>query len=298
MRTLNRYPLAALRATEAVGRLGTLAAAAEELGVTSGAVSQNLRKVEAQLGRAVFERTARGLRPTPAAARLLSSLTVGFGEMTRALESLEGRAAGGLTVTVAPVLAAKWLVPRLNRFYEANPGLQLRIEATIKVVNFDLSDADADAGVRVGKGPWPDARAEKLAGLSLFPVCCPTLAAELRSIDDLARVPAIVDHGSLERWPTWLEGVGHPELALAPGPIFSDAGLCLDAAIAGQGVALAWPTLAADALKAGLVVAPLPGRATTDEFYWLVSSASRPPSRAVRRFGAWLKEALAADCLV
>jgi DNA-binding transcriptional LysR family regulator len=278
-----------------VGRLGTLAAAAEELGVTPGAVSQHLRKVEAQLGRALFERTPRGLRPTPAGARLLAALTSGFGEVTRALESLEGRAADTLIISVAPVLAAKWLVPRLTRFYEANPGLQLRIEATTAIVNFELTDVDA--GVRVGRGPWPGARAERLAGLSLFPVCSPPVAERLRSIEDLTRVPVIIDHGSLGRWPAWLAAAGGEGLALAPGPIFSDAGLCLDAAIAGQGVALAWPTLAADALKAGLVVAPFPRRVATDEYYWLVSSASRSPSRAVRRFGAWLKEALAADCL-
>jgi DNA-binding transcriptional LysR family regulator len=119
----------------------------------------------------------------------------------------------------------------------------------------------------------------------------------LESVNDLARIPVIVDHGSLGRWPFWLAAVGRPEIKLAPGLTFSDAGLCLEAAIAGQGVALAWPTLAADAQKAGLVVAPFPGRVATEDFYWLVSSGRRAPSANVRRFGAWLKEALAADCL-
>jgi DNA-binding transcriptional LysR family regulator len=295
MKALNRYPLAALRALEAVGRLGHLASAADELGVTPGAVSQHVRKVEAQLNRAVFERSARGLRPTPAGAQLLSALTSAFAELERAVERAEGRLGGALTVTVAPVLAAKWLVPRLSRFYEANPGLQLRIEASTAIVDFDVSDIDA--GVRVGKGPWPRTRAERLAQLSLFPVCCSTVGANLKSVEDLGRIPVIVDHGSLGRWPLWLTAAGRPDLKLAPGPIFSDAGLCLEAAIAAQGVALAWPTLAADALKAGLVVAPFPGRVATEEFYWLVSSAKRRPSANVRRFGAWLKEALAADCL-
>jgi DNA-binding transcriptional LysR family regulator len=295
MKALNRYPLAALRALEAVGRLGHLAGAADELGVTPGAVSQHVRKVEAQLGRTVFERAARGLRPTPTGAELLSALTSAFAEMERAIERAEGRSGVALTVTVAPVLAAKWLVPRLSRFHEANPGLRLRIEASIAIVNFDLSDVDA--GVRVGRGPWPRTRMERLAQLSLFPVCCPAVAENLKSVEDLARIPVIVDHGSPERWPLWLAGVGRPDLQLAPGPIFSDAGLCLEAAIAGQGVALAWPTLAADALSARHVVAPFPGRVPTEEFYWLVSSAQRRPDAHVGPFGAWLKEALAADCL-
>jgi LysR family transcriptional regulator, glycine cleavage system transcriptional activator len=295
MRYLNRYPLAALRALEAVGRLGHLAEAAEELGVTPGAVSQHLRKVEAQLGRVLFERSARGLIPTAAGTRLLSALTGGFAEIERGLEQAEGRLGESLTVSVAPVLASKWLVPRLNQFYASNPGLQLRIEASTTLVDFDLSDVDA--GVRVGKGPWPGARAERLDQLSFFPICCPALANRLSSVDELTRIPVIVDHGSPGRWPSWLKGVGRPDLQLAPGPIFSDAGLCLDAVIAGQGVALAWPTLAADALKAGLVVAPFSGRVATDEFYWLVSSARRTPSAKVRRFAAWLKATLAADCV-
>jgi DNA-binding transcriptional LysR family regulator len=293
MKVLNRYPLTALRALEAVGRFGHLADAADELGVTPGAVSQHVRKVEAQLGRAVFERSARGLRPTPSGAQLLLALTSAFTEVERAFERAEGRSGETLIVTVAPVLAAKWLVPRLGHFYEANPGLQLRVEASTAIVDFDFSDVDT--GVRVGKGPWPRTRAERLAELSVFPVCCSAVAYKLKSVQDFARIPVIVDHGSLGRWPFWLAAVGHPEIKLAAGPIFSDAGLCLEAAIAGQGVALAWPTLAADALRAGLVVAPFPSRVTTEEFYWLVSSAKRPPSANVRRFGAWLKEAL--DCL-
>jgi len=146
---------------------------------------------------------------------------------------------------------------------KANPRLQLRIDASTAIVDFDASDVDA--GVRVGKGPWPRTHAERLAQLSLFPVSCPAVAETLKSVEDLARIPVIVDHGSPGRWPSWLAAVGRPELRLAPGPIFSDAGLCLDAAIAGQGVALAWPTLAADALKAGLIVAPFPGRVATEE---------------------------------
>ena len=215
MKVLSRYPLAALRALEAVGRLGQVAAAADELGVTPGAVSQQLRKVEAQLGRAVFERTARGLRPTPAGTRLLPALTSAFAEIEHAVEHAEGRLGGALTVTVAPVFAAKWLVPRLRSFYEANPGLQLRIEALTAIVDFNVSDADA--GVRVGKGPWPRTRAERLAELSLFPVSSPAVAENLESVKDLARIPIIVDHGSLGRWPFWLAAVGHPEIKLAAG---------------------------------------------------------------------------------
>jgi DNA-binding transcriptional LysR family regulator len=296
MDSLNRYPLVALRAVEAAGRHGGLAKAADELGVTAGAVSQHIRKVEAQLGRKLFERTARGLRPTAAGGPLVEGLTRGMQEINRAVAAAEARRSAGLTVSVAPVLAAKWLVTRLTRFHAAHPGIALRIDASVELVDFDASDVDA--GVRVGVGPWANVRAERLAGLKLFPVCSPALAAEIRSVDDLARLPAIRDHGSPGRWPLWLAGQGAPDLRLAAGPIYSDAGLCLDAAIAGQGVTMAWPTLAADALKSGVVRAPFPGWVEADEAYWLVGSAARPMSAAARAFGRWLKAELAADAAV
>lgn len=295
MESLNRYPLVALRAVEAVGRLGGLAKAADELGVTVGAVSQHIRKVEAQLGRSVFERTPRGLRPTAAGAPLLDSLTRGFHEIARAVGAAEARPSSILTVSVAPVLATKWLVPRLTRFYAAHPGLGLRLDATSELVDLDASDIDA--GVRVGTGPWPNVRAEKLAGLHLFPVCSPALAERIHGLEDIRGLPIIRDHNSPTRWSAWLAGEGAPDLPLGAGPIYSDAGLCLEAAIAGQGLAMAWPTLAADALKAGVLRAPFSRRVATQEAYWLVTSAIRTPSANVRAFAGWLRAELAADCV-
>ena len=293
MESLNRYPLVALRAVEAAGRCGNLAKAADELGVTVGAVSQHIRKVEAQLGRKLFDRTARGLRSTAIGAPLIESLTRGLQEMARAVAVAEARRGTGLTISVAPVLAAKWLVPRLTRFHAAHPDIALRIDATIELADFDVSDVDA--GVRVGVGPWPGVRAERLAGLAMFPVCSPAVAEQIRDLGDLERLPIIRDHGSPGRWPAWLAGQGAPGLRLADGPIYSDAALCLDAAIAGQGVTMAWPTLAADALKCGAVRAPFAGSLDAGESYWLVGSAARPLSAAARAFARWLKTELAAD---
>jgi DNA-binding transcriptional LysR family regulator len=296
MDRLSRYPLTALRALEATGRLGSLARAAEELGVTVGAVSQHIRKAEAQLGCSVFERTSRGLRPTPTGAQLLASLSEGFQEIARGVAAAEARPRAVLTVSVAPVLAAKWLVPRLTRFYVAHPGLQLRIDASSELVNLEISDVDAC--VRVGVGPWPNARLERLAGLELFPVCSPALAPQIRGLEDLRSFPIIRDHGAPGRWPHWLAAWRCADLPLHAGPIYSDAALCLDAAIAGQGVAMAWPTLAADALKNGLVRAPFPQRVASGEFYWLATSPVRPQSANIRAFARWLRTELMADCVV
>lgn len=191
------------------------------------------------------------------------------------------------------MLASKWLVARLTRFHAAHPEIALRIDATIELADFEASDVEA--GVRVGVGPWPGVRAERLAGLTLFPVCSPSVAQRIGGLDDLQRLPIIRDHGSPRRWPLWLAAQGAPDFRLAEGPVYSDASLCLDAAIAGQGVTMAWPTLAADALKSGVVRAPFAGRVDSGESYWLVAAAARAPSVAARAFARWLKSELAAD---
>ena len=291
MDSLLRYQLGALRAVEAAGRLGSMAKAAEELGVTVGAVSQQVLKAEQRLGRPIFTRGPKGLVPTPLGQSLLAGLTRGFREISQALTAAEARAEHVLTVTVAPVLAAKWLVPRLHRFHEAHPGLQLRIDASVERVDFDTSDVDV--GVRVGAGPWPGVRADYLMDQSLFPLCSPSLAAGIREVEDLVRLPAIVDYNSPESWPIWLAAYGKADLSLAAGPAFSDAALCLDAAIAGQGVSIGWQTLAQDALRDGRLVSPFPRPVQTGLAYWLVSSARRKPSAKVKAFETWLRAELA-----
>ena len=291
MDSLLRYPLGALRAVEAAGRLGSLAKAAEELGVTIGAVSQQVHKAERRLGRPIFLRTPKGLSPTPLGERLLAGLTSGFQQISRALSVAEARAEHILTVTVAPVFAAKWLVPRLKRFHDAWPDLQIRIDASVGLVDFAASDVDV--GVRVGAGPWPNVRADHLIDQYLFPVCSPALASQLREIEDLARAPIIRDHGSLTVWDIWLAAHGRSAVSLGPGPTFSDASLCLDAAIAGQGIMIAWPTLAQDALRDGRLVSPFPKPIPTGQAYWLVGPPKGRPSAKVKAFGAWIRAELA-----
>jgi DNA-binding transcriptional LysR family regulator len=293
MREMNRYPLSALRAVEAAGRLGTLSKASDALGVTPGAISQHIRRVEKQVGRALFERTPRGLAPTPSGAALLHSLSVAFRDIARALQEAEGGNECALTVSVAPVLASKWLVPRLTGFHEANPKIRLRIDATSELIDFDVSDVEV--GVRGGKGPWPRTRAEKLAELRLFPVCSPKIARRITTLEDLAAIPSIVDYGSPKRWSQWLCAHGAPDLKLARGPTYSDAGLCLEAAIAGQGVAMAWSTLAMDALRSGLIRSPFPAPLPSGEYYWLVSRTSGALGSEGRSFARWIRRKLLED---
>ena len=290
MRNLNRVNLGGLRAIEAVGRLGNLRAAAAEIGVTPGAVSQQVQKTEAQLGRRLFERRPKGLVPSPEGAAVLEQLTSGLAALSAAV-ALAGRGRDDvLTVSVAPVFAGKWLVWRLQDFNAAHPEIRIRVEATLALVDPNLSDVDLC--IRVGKGPWPGVTAERLLEQRVFPVCSPALAAEIRAPADLARAPIIRDAGAMFGWDAWLGPRGCDDGLLGAGPTFSDGSLCLDAAIAGQGVFLAWETLACDALAAGRLAAPLPGREPSGFAYWLLTARDRRRSPSVRAFAGWLHDRL------
>lgn len=291
MENLNRVHLNGLRALEAAGRLGSLQRAANELGVSAGAVSQQIIKAEKQLGAIVFDRTPRGLEATPAGKALLARLTAGFRELDAAVAAASNEADAALTISVAPVLASKWLVPRLGRFRRLHPDIRVRMEATVELIDPDRSDVDL--AIRVGLGNWPKVKAEFLLAQEVFPVCAPELAAQLPTPADLAKVPVIRDANSNLDWEVWLEPFGLSEAMLSIGDTFTDASLCLDAAIAGQGVMLAWQTLAYDALRSGLLVAPFPRRVVTGYAYYMITSANRREPKKVARFRDWLKTEIA-----
>jgi len=291
MKSLNVVGLGGLRALEAVGRLGTLRAAADELGVTVGAVSQKIQKAEAQLGRQLFDRSGRGLKPTPHGERVLGHLSTAMAELARAVKLARFPPEDVLTVSVAPVFAEKWLVWRLKGFTDAHPGVRVRVEANLELVDPDSSDVDLC--IRVGPRPPAEIRATKLVDHRIFPVCSPDLARDIHTPKDLAGLPIIRDAGEMFGWEHWLAPHGLDASILGDGPVFNSGSMCLDAAIAGQGVFLAWETLAGHSLEAGRLIAPFRERVQTDLAYWLITGRYRPESNAVKRFGVWLREELA-----
>ena len=287
MKNLN-VGLNGLRAVEAVGRLGSLRGAAMELGVSIGAVSQQVIKCEEQLGRAVFERTSRGIVPTAFGRVLLPQLTTGFQTLDAAIATTRRHADTVLTISVAPVFASKWLVPRLAAWSRRYPDITVRLDASVALVDIDASDVDL--AIRVGDGKWPGVKADFLLAQEIFPVCAPALAARLKRPRDLYDAPILPDANTTLSWDMWLGPLGLDAGRLQEGHSFTDASLALDAAIAGQGVLLAWPTLAADALRSGTLVAPFTERVATGIAYWLVTSATRREPKTVRDFKAWIRE--------
>ena len=291
MKDLNAVHLNGLRAAEAAGRLGSLQAAAGELGVTIGAVSQQIIKTEKQLGRVLFERSPRGLVATPFGESFLPRLTGGFETLDQAVASAKRRDETILTISVAPVFAARWLVHRLDRFTEKHPDIRLRIDATTALVN--LERAGVDIGIRVGAGDWPDVKAELLLAQEIFPVCSPAIAEKLKQPADILKIPAVIDGHSTLSWEMWLREVGLSGEQMVTRHIFNDASLCLDAAIAGQGVMLAWQTLAAYSLIEKRLVMPFPLRATTGFAHYFVTPPSRRESKTVLAFKQWVRDEIA-----
>ena len=287
MRSLSNVHLNGLRALEAVGRLGTLQAAAQELGVSSGAVSQQIIKAEKQLGRPVFLRTSRGLLTTDFGGMILPHLTGGFRELARGVAMARDRTDLVLTVSVAPVLAAKWLVPRLTEYGRQMPDMRVRIEAAMQLV--DMRGSDIDVALRVGDGTWPDVQAELLQEQEVFPVCTPEMAQKLKGHRGILSLPVVVDANSTISWDLWLAKVGLAGQPMNVGYQFNDAALCLDATIAGQGLMLAWQTLACDAIASGRLVAPFRERARTGLGYWLVTAPDVREPAKVSRFKAWVR---------
>lgn len=285
MRPSFPIPLNAIRAIEIVARRGALAPAAEELGVTPGAVSQHLRRAEERLGIELFERTPRGLRPTAALKLALPQLTLGFETLREAVAGLAPREDNILTLTVGAVFASRWLVWRLGRFTALHPEIELRLVVTASMVDF--AHSDIDCGIRFGRGPWPGVVAERIGGRHFQPVATPALAARIKSPGDLAKVPVIHDTSTMLPWGEWFAAVGAPMVALA-GPSLNDPALAFDAAISGQGVLLTVDMMAADAVREGRLAWPF-GHAVESELgYWMVRAEGRRMSNKVRMFRDWL----------
>ncbi|OXI42389.1 transcriptional regulator GcvA [Burkholderia aenigmatica] len=260
--------LNALRAFEASARHRSFSAAAAELHVTPAAVGQLVRALEEWLGTPLFHRGASGrlrLVPTEAAERALPDIRAGFDRLTVGLERLkEGSTSGVLTVAVSPAFAAKWLLPRIERFQNAWPDTDVRLDTNLKPVDFVTQQIDI--GVRYGTGTWPGLVADKLMDEDVYPVCSPGLLRgrpRLQKPADLARETLIHDLSMDSRtgfpgWDTWLHRAGVADAATGRGMQINNSAAVLQAAIDGHGVALARSVMARDDLATGRLVRLFP----------------------------------------
>jgi LysR family glycine cleavage system transcriptional activator len=292
-------PLNALRVFEAAARHLSFTKAAEELRVTPGAVSQQIKALEDFLQTPVFRRQKRALLLTDEAQASLPVLREGFDKLVEAGESLSRKAdAGRLTVSVAPSFASKWLVPRLDRFQEAHPDIDVWVSADMNVVDFAVDDVDI--AIRYGPGRYAGLITEHLMAEKIIPVCSPALLTgdnPIKQPADLAHHTLLHDSGNdkdpgCPTWPMWLKAAGVEHKTGDRGLKFNQSSLVIEAAVAGKGVALAKATLALADLEAARLVIPFDLTTPTEFSYFVVHPPSKSASPAVKAFKSWvLKEA-------
>ncbi|NUU02716.1 transcriptional regulator GcvA [Herbaspirillum robiniae] len=286
--------LHALRAFEAAARHCSFTLAAQELHVTQGAVSHQIKALEDELGRALFERLPNQLRLTRPGHDYLTALSEAFDRIERATAQLDAVALGQrLAISSSPNFSAKWLVPRLGDFTRRHPGLELRLEQSEGHVNFVREDIDA--AIRYGIGPWPGLTCLRLADEFLLPVCAPSLADV-----PAAQRPAgltLLHLDDRQAWTDWLaeHDRAASNMARMPGIVFNHESAVIDAAVAGQGVALARWSLVAQALREGKLTAPFPPGAQLEQAYWLVCPEAREHDDNITLFLLWLQQSFDDD---
>jgi LysR family glycine cleavage system transcriptional activator len=289
--------LNAWRALEAAARNSSFVIAADELFVTPAAISHQVKLLEAYLGIALFRRTARGVVLTNAAASILPELTAAFDQLNRSIGRLRRRNSGAVvTITVPPSFATKWLVPRLERFRTLHPGVDVRIDTTDRLVDFESEDIDL--GVRYGFGDYPDLQVEPLLGEEVFPVCSPELADRLGmpvTAAALAKATLIHDttiqfNDEFPNWESWIEHVhgDRGELDVSRGLHVNSSILAIEAAIGGQGVALGRSVIVADDLHAGRLVRPYGEDSIKGCTYHVVLPKESLEHRHIALFRDWL----------
>lgn len=284
----------ALRAFEAAARHLSFTAAAQELNVTQAAISHRVRTLEERLGVRLFHRYNRKLELSDAGRVYLPALRTALDMVAAATDRVTAHdASATLRVSVVVSFAAKWLMPRLPRFAKLHPDVDVRVTADDKLVMFGRDDVDL--GIRFGRGRYPGLCVDKLMDDKIIPVCSPALLEgphPLRSLADLRHHTLLHDlasyGGDLPDWTQWLESAGVRDVDPNLGPGFNLWSMLIDAAVAGQGVALARTTMADGDIKAGRLVQPFGPTLPSDYAYWLVSTPEVAERRNVRLFRDWL----------
>ena len=261
-------PFFALRALEAAARHRSYSRAAAELSVTHGAVSQQIRKLEAELGARLFERVGNAMAPTPEAARLAAEVARGLGVLQNAVGAFAAAAERDpLVISVEPQFATRWLPARLARLLAAPAGANLELRAEEHRADF-VTDG-VDVAIRYGGGRWPELETAHLFTETLLPVCSPEVAARhpIASAQDLLSAPLL--HHRHRPWSLWFDAFG---LAAPPvkGQTFDDSVMLAEAAAAGLGVALGRSALIEGDLASGRLVRLLQADVPSDFGYFVV----------------------------
>jgi len=283
--------LTALRALEAAVRHGSFTRAAAELGVTHGAVSKHVRQLELSLGLELFARSGKVIEPTPTGRRIGAELSPLFDALARVVMDVRrGPERASLRLSVEPSLAAVWLAPRLGRFRERTPNLEIAVDSTPAMA--DIAAGPIDLALRFFEAPPVEPPAgcvlTHFLDLHSFPAASPEVAERLSkpaSAREIAASPLIYE-GGRDGWRRWFQAAGHQPRREMGGLIVNDWTLAVLAAEKGQGVLLIDAALCVDALRAGRLT-PLSPLSISAGGYWFVTPATRPTRAPGRDFMDW-----------
>lgn len=293
----NLPPLNALRVFEAAARLGGVGRAAEELNVTHAAVSHQVKALETWVGRSLFRRAGRRVEVNADGAALLATASEALDLLAARLSQLRGAVGGStLTISAAPSIAYRWIVPRLQRFVTANRGIDVRLNHSSQLTDFRRDDIDV--AVRHGRGGWPDVEAIRLLDGCAVPLASPALlerhglaqAVLPLTAEQIAGLPiqheAAVDSHTL--WRQWFARSGLSGVDVERGVTYDDSGALLSVAVAGHGVVLGRVALAQEELANGLLL-QVSDIAISEEYgYYLVYDRARRDDPVITKFRDWL----------
>lgn len=282
-------PLSTLRLFEAAGRHRSFKRAAEELNVTPSAVSHAIVTLERALGVALFRRGTRSLALTPEGAEYLPYIAEALSLIAIGTQRLPGRRNDGtITVSCAPTIAARWLLPRLPRFRQRFPGVAVAVDTSHRQVGFPLDGFDF--AIRMSRSALAGPTWIRLFAERWVPVCAPAVG---EGMTDLAGAPLIHVSSVSEDWSAWAEATGTAGLDLDGGIRLDTIQLAFEAARAGLGVALGRRPLVEADLAEGALVAVGPEVAATQSAYWLVCSDGVEHRADLRAFRSWLLDEVA-----
>lgn len=287
--------LNSLRAFEAAARHLSYTRAAEELNVTTAAISHQIKALEEYLDITLVTRNGRGIALTEAGRACLPALSDGFSRLAEAVDVIRSRTGSGpLTIRATSSFASKWLVPRLDRFTAPHPEIDVRVSASRRPVDF--SHEDVDISIVYGDGKRKDLYLDLLMRNEVFPVCAPKLldgAHPLREPADL-RHHVLLHHDSpnpddtAPDWASWLRAAGVADRVPVRGPHFDRAALVIDECLAGHGIGLARSSLVADDLRAGRLVRPFSLGIPVEFAYYLVMPSYKVRLPKVAAFREWI----------
>ena len=302
---IENLPFGALRVFEAAARHLSFTRAAEELFITPAAVSQQIKTLEHQLGIKLFNRHNRGLSLTDEAQAGLPALIRGFENLSNSVQQIRNtNRNSSLTVWMAPSFASKWFIPRLQRFSEAHPNIDLNISAspnlvdsnsarnTIPAENFYRDNVDV--AIRFGKGDYPGCRVDKLFPVYAIPLCSPKLMQgdhPLKKPEDLRFHTLLHDDTRYEGrpdWATWLKAANVSGVDSSRGVHFNHGSLAINSAINGQGVVLSMKVLASGDLAAGRLVVPFDIGLPLEYAYYLITLEEFTDHPHTAAFRDWL----------